>query len=192
MPRTFLAATAVLALLLLGAAPAVAEPPLRLDDQITDRAGVGLDAEVPLALDRLRADEDIQLFVVFVDSFDGASGQEWADESARLSQLGSRDMLFAVAVRDRAYGYSVDAAFPRSGSEIDRLIASDVEPRLAVDDWSGATVALADGLRGGGIGIGAIAGLVAGAALVGGGVFLLSRRRRQSGPRPAPAGEQGP
>jgi tetratricopeptide (TPR) repeat protein len=188
--RTLLAVTAALALLVLGGAgPALAEPPQRLDQQVADLVGVGVDTEVDQALEELRTADGIQLFVVYVASFDGASGQEWADQAARLSQLGSRDVLFAVAVQDRAYGYSVDSAFPRSADEIDDILAADVEPHLAAGDWSGAAVALADGLRGGRGGIGA-GTLLAAVVVLGAGAYLLLswRRRKRAAPAPAPAG----
>src|SRR5262245_247365 len=87
----------------LGLAPAgrsMAEPPVDLDaGQITDRVGA-LDAarrdDVEQALERLRDEDDVQLFVVFVDSFDGMGAQEWADETARRNGLGLNDALLAV------------------------------------------------------------------------------------------------
>jgi uncharacterized membrane protein YgcG len=57
----------VLAVLVLGAGSAAAEPPLRLDDRVTDRAGVlGTDgvAQVEAAVERLRAERGVDLFVV--------------------------------------------------------------------------------------------------------------------------------
>jgi uncharacterized membrane protein YgcG len=84
---------ALLAVLLLGGAGmALAEPPFRLADRVTDRAQVlnaGQTAQVSAAIERLRAEKGIDLFVVYVDSFDGAAPQAWADETARLSQLGT-------------------------------------------------------------------------------------------------------
>ena len=42
------------------------------------------------ALDQLWEDDETQLFVVFVSTFDGLDGQIWADQSAQQSQLGTR------------------------------------------------------------------------------------------------------
>ena len=100
-------------------------------------------------------------------------------------------MLFAVAVDDRAYHVSYDQDFPLNQQTTDTIAAKDVEPRLAADDWAGAAVGLADGLRsGGGSGSGGlvVAGVV-GLAVVGGGAYLLVRRRRRrpAAPLPAPA-----
>lgn len=169
-----------------GGGPVWAEPPLRVDDPVTDRVGAlaGDTGQVRGALDRLREANGTQLFVVYVSGFDGMGGQQWSDETARRSQLGDRDVLLAVAVGDRAYGYSVAGESPLSDSEVADLAVQEVEPRLAAGDWAGAAVAMADGLRtgggaggdgGGGLPVGA---LVVGAGIVGGGALLLWRRRR--------------
>jgi uncharacterized membrane protein YgcG len=81
---------------------------LRVVDPVTDRVGALAveGARVRQALDRLRDANRTQLFVAYVSSFDGMNGQQWSDETARRSQLGDRDVLLAVAVDDRACGYS--------------------------------------------------------------------------------------
>ncbi|HLS15433.1 MAG TPA: TPM domain-containing protein, partial [Beutenbergiaceae bacterium] len=80
-----------------GTAPAAADPPQALDDQLTDLTtdqvltdGRG---EAEEAIADLRAEADYLLFAVFVDSFDGMAFDQWADETARMSQLGDRDLL---------------------------------------------------------------------------------------------------
>jgi hypothetical protein len=137
-----------LGLLVPAAVPALAEPPFRVDDQLTDRAGVlpGDPAQVRDALAGLR-DDGTQLWVVLVPTFDGADGQQWAEQTARESQLGGNDVLFAVATDERAYGYWFDPSSDRDAADVDDVIADDVEPRLADRDWAGAVTALADGLR---------------------------------------------
>ncbi len=138
----------VLALLGLLAPPAAAVPPFDVPGQITEQAGVGLDtSRVQDALEELREANGTQLFVVFVDSFDGQVGKGWADATAEVSGLGGNDVLLAIATGDRRYGVSVDAGFELSDQEIETILTEDVEPRLADDDWTGAAVALADGLR---------------------------------------------
>jgi uncharacterized membrane protein YgcG len=119
-------------------------PRRRTGGRVGALAGEG--ARVREALERLRDANGIQLFVVYVSSFDGMNGQQWSDETARRSQLGVRDVL-AVAVDDRAYGYSVAGDFPLSDSELADLAVQEVEPRLAAGDWAGAAVAMADGLE---------------------------------------------
>jgi len=185
----------VLAVLVLGAGSAAAEPPLRLDDRVTDRAGVLAPnevAEIQEAIELLRAENDVDLFVVFVESFDGAGGEEWAHETAGLSQLGEEDALLAVAVGDRAYGLSVADGFPVDESRVDEIRTKDIEPRLSAEAWAGAAVATADGLRsGGGGGMGLGLAVVGGAVVVGAGAYALHRRRRRAG-EAAPARDLPP
>jgi TPM domain len=170
------------AVLVLGAGSALAEPPLRLADRVTDRAGVLSPekiARIQDAIEQLRAENGVDLFVVYVQSFDGAGGQEWADETARRSQLGAEDAVLAVAVGDRAYGVSVPEGFPIAESRVDEIRTEDVEPRLSAQAWDGAAIAMADGLRsgsGGGFGLGLA--VVGGAAVVAAGAYVLRRRQR--------------
>lgn len=181
---------AVLTLFLLaGAGVAAADPPQRLDSDIVDRAGVlgGNAAQVRAAADALRAEDGVQLFTVYVRSFDGADGPSWAEDSARRSQLGPRDVLLAVAVDDRAYGVSVDQGFPLDQDTLADILSRDVEPRLAAGDWPGAAVAFADALRRGGATGGAGGGgsaapwVIGGALALIGGAYAVSRRRTRKG-----------
>jgi hypothetical protein len=187
--------TAVLAplaaVVLLGAGPALAEPPFDVPEQVTDRAGVlvGDESAVEEAVADLQAEEQVQLFVVYVDSFDGVDPDAWVEETAELSGFGGNDVLFAVAVEDRLYNFYVAQDFPLSNEEIQQLIASDVEPELTAGDFDGAAVAFAEGLGsgggdGGGGGLGTVA-VVGGIAAVAGGAYLVTRsRRRPQGPPP--------
>lgn len=189
--------------LLLSAPAAVAEPPTRLADQVTDSAGVlsGDEARVRAALQELRTETGVQLFVAFVDSFDGVGAQEWADQVAQRSDLGVDDYLLAVAVEDRAYAYTFDEAAELSDDSA-RSIASDrIEPRLAASDWAGAVVAAAQGYRdelrggaGGASGSNVLWLVVTGGAVVTGaavvGSVVLGRRRRRAG-APSGAGPTG-
>lgn len=192
---TFGAVLAVVVLALLtGPGAATAEPPSRVAERVTDKAGV-LDAagatRVTEAISRLREETGVDLFVVYVASFDGSNPEKWADDAAERSQLGAEDVLLAVATRDRAYAVSVDDAISLPQSVVDeaRLAAED---RLAASDWAGAGVALADGLRTGetaGVGVGAL--VVGGFAVLGGGAYLLNRRRKaRSKPGVPPAPEE--
>ena len=177
------------ALVLLSGGPALAEEPFRIDDQVVDQAGVlGDEAEVEAALDELQTEDGTQLFVVFVDSFDGLTAGEWIRETGELSGFGGNDALLAVAVQDDNYGFTVPSTSEVSVSEADQLAGRAVEPEFAEGDWATGVVAFADILRtgeapdtdgsadsGGG---GAL--LVAGAiAVVGGGAYLVSRSRRR-------------
>ncbi|SDO85923.1 TLP18.3, Psb32 and MOLO-1 founding protein of phosphatase [Klenkia soli] len=201
LPRLLaVAALAVGPLLLAG--PAAAQEPLRLDDQITDDAGVlSADdrARVQTALDQLRADEGLQLFVVFEDTFDGTSGPDWATETAQLSGFGDGDVLLAVAVESRDYGTSIPVAVISSSDDQLSLETDQVEPHLADEDWAGAAIAMADGLSPSNTGWYVLGGAVAVAALGGGGYAVVRRRRRaaeeaeairKAGPYPDQSTEQ--
>jgi hypothetical protein len=190
--RLFAVLAPLAAVVLLGGGPALAEPPFDVPEQVTDRAGVlvGDESAVEAAVAELQAEEQLQLFVVYVDSFDGLDPREWATRTAELSGFGGNDVLFAVAVEDRLYAYNPPADSPLSEQEIEELIASDVEPELTAGDFDGAAVAFAEGLGSGGGGGGAGSGLgavavVGGIAAVAGGAYLVTRsRRRRQGPPP--------
>ncbi|GAY12457.1 hypothetical protein TOK_0853 [Pseudonocardia sp. N23] len=193
-PAALLAALVVALLATIGGV-AAAEPPLRAADRITDNAGA-LDASsrarVADSIARLRTDTGYDLFVVYVRSFDGRGGQDWARATAVQSQLGERDVLLAVATGDRAYGYDVADGFPESGSTIERILSDQVEPQLAAGDWAGAATGMADGLRAGGSsGVGTLPLVVGGAVVVGGGAWLLTRRRRAAAHADATASPEG-
>jgi uncharacterized membrane protein YgcG len=131
------------------AAPARADSPMRLDGQVTDEVGAlgGRKPEVTAALDRLRDAGGLQLFVVYVKSFDGTPAQEWADETATRSDLGRRDAVLAVATGDRAYAYAFDAAYSLTDAQLDNVAAVAIEPALRENDWAGAAIGAADGYR---------------------------------------------
>ncbi|HET6530184.1 MAG TPA: TPM domain-containing protein [Actinoplanes sp.] len=195
-----LATSWMLALLgvLLVAAPARADQPFRVPAQVTDRAGALTDrTAVDAALARLQSDTGLQLFVVFVDSFDGTPAQQWTDETAALSDLGTRDALLAVATTDRAYAYSFPADARLSDAELAEVAADDIEPALSRGDWAGAVVAGADGYRTAATATGGsrlVWVAVVFAAVIGGALLWLAVRRRRTaaaapgGPAPGPAG----
>jgi uncharacterized membrane protein YgcG len=140
-----------LALVLSAAGTASAEPPLEVAGQITDEAGLlgtGAPAAEQAVAD-LAAEDDLQLYAVFVPSFDGADPGEWAQDSAQLSDLDETDVLLAVAVGETTYeyGYWVADDFPLSEVDLDRAVTGEVEPRLTAGDRSGAVVALASQLQ---------------------------------------------
>ncbi|WP_282947927.1 TPM domain-containing protein [Cellulomonas endometrii] len=177
-----LALTAVLA----AGGPASAEPPQDLAGEVTDTAGVLRDpAAVQAALDELADTTDLQLFVTYIDSFDGADPETWAAETAELSRLGVDDLLLVVAVEDRTYQVSVDPDLPLSDAELRDVEADRIEPRLGDDDWDGAAVAAAQGYADAVrpsawprvLGIAALVALLAAAVVA---VVVVVRRRRRA------------
>jgi uncharacterized membrane protein YgcG len=166
----------------------MAEDPFRLDEQLVDEAGVvGDEAPVEDALDELQAEDGTQLFVVFVDTFEGLGAGEWMAETGNLSGLGGNDAILAVAVEDRSYAFTLPAGSELTTDEADRLAGQAVEPEFGEGDWAAGAVAFADILRtgeapgsGGSDSGGGGALLVVGAiALAGGGAYLVARSRRR-------------
>ena len=154
MPRFVRRALAVTSALLalgvvgvVGVGPAAAEEPVDVSGQITDRAdALGADRpQVQAALDRYYRDTGRQLFVVYVRTFDGLTGAEWATRTAERSGLGRTDVLLAVALESRSYGYDADSD-ELSDADLEKVDREYILPALRQDDWAGAATGAARGL----------------------------------------------
>ncbi|WP_373855267.1 TPM domain-containing protein [Gordonia desulfuricans] len=187
--------TLVLALLssvLLGsvlAGRADAQPPGRLPEPVSDPADVLTEsqrADVDAAVDRLYSDHGIQLWVVYVKSFDGMANDTWARQTAELSLLGDKDILLAIATDDREYRLTAPpnaSTADITDADLATIATDDVVPALKKADWAGAGIAAADGIAAamtpsntGWI----VAGTVGGVAVVGGGgAWMYSRRKKR-------------
>jgi uncharacterized membrane protein YgcG len=124
-----------------------AEDPIDIPGQITDEAGVlGADqTEVRQALDRFFDRTGLQLFVVFVPTFDDLTGKEWAAKTSEKSELGRADVLLVVATKDRAYGLDTENETFTAG-DLETVDQTRILPALRNDDFTGATIEAADGL----------------------------------------------
>ena len=123
------------------------DAPFNVTEQITDRAGV-LGGEVEAlqtTLDELRSEHGLQLFVVYVNGFDGASGETWTQQTFAESGMGGDDVLMAVAVQDRRYGTYTTSESGLTPEEDSAVRSQYIEPELADDDWAGAVRAAAEG-----------------------------------------------
>jgi chromosome segregation ATPase len=127
---------------------AVADPPLRLSDYVTDNANAlsasGL-TQVQSAVDDLYNTRRIRLWVVYVDSFSGQGAENWARSTKARSDISDEDAIFAVAIGDRSYAFLP----PTSGSggfDVSTLRRNEIEPALRNGDWAGAAVTAANGL----------------------------------------------
>jgi uncharacterized membrane protein YgcG len=183
---------ASLAAAVLVAPRAVADPPLRLPDYVTDKAGVltqGQRVQVETAVNDLYNSRRIRLWVVYVDDFSGQDPGSWAQTTYRTSNLGAYDAILAVATVDRAYAFEVPTTVKNvSQSQVDNLRRDEVEPALRRGDWSAAAVAAANGLNTSGstgakvslstvlVPIGVVVFLLAGLLLV----MQWRRRRRRA------------
>jgi len=185
---------AILTAFTLLAPAAVAEPPFRLPDQVTDNAGALNDrqlADVQKSVDKLYSDRHVRLWVVFVQSFAPQGAVGWAQQTQKISDLGSEDAILAVATDQRSYAFLVSpAAAGGSLTKVDNIRRDSIEPALRNKDWAGAANAAANGLAGLGKGVGAggkggggfslmplliLAGI---GLLVIGAMMLWSRKRR--------------
>jgi len=181
---------------IVGPTVAHAVPPMStLSGPITDQVGaVGSQVgAVRQALDDVAQKTDYQLFVVYVSSFDGMSGQDWANATANQAHLGTRDMLLAVAVDDRLWGLAVDSASPLSSSDQTRMENAIVD-RLRQDDFAGAAIAGANALTGTGDDSGLVVGGVVGTMVVvagglGGWAWWRNKRKAQGQAASTPADE---
>ena len=134
---------------LLSTPTAVAEPPFRVQDRVTDNAGVlsgSQEAEVNAAVDKLFKDRQIKLWVVYVKTFDGQGRQAWTEQTEKLSDFGTNDALLAVATEDRAYTFSADQSVV-SVTQRGNIEREKIEPALRSNQWAAAATGAANGLN---------------------------------------------
>ena len=145
------AALILFVVLLFGAQPAGAASPLDVSGRVTDQVRVlGADTgRVQEAMSALEARSGVRLFVVLVSTFDVKDADTWADATAKASHLGGSDMLLAMVPTDGSYQYQwwVGDEVPIADDAVQQIFGNEVEPRLDAADWSGAIVALTDGLQ---------------------------------------------
>lgn len=167
------------------AAPAAAEAPFRLPASITDHSGVGADGSAGLkkALRDIQANDNIQMWVVFVPNFDGMTGEKWAQRTHGLSGMQKSGIVFAIATDAREYGHYSSDSDARKRAE---AAAKAFEKHMAGggDDFLGGAVAAAEAAENHGeLSGGSVAGLVGTGAVaaggIGGAVYWGRRRRAQ-------------
>ncbi|MFD6446210.1 TPM domain-containing protein [Promicromonospora sp. NPDC060204] len=126
-----------------------ASPPITLTDPVTDGAGALTDTErqdVLAAVERLAAESDLRMFVVYIENFDGTDPVDWANASANQSGLGTDDLLLAIATVDHEFGLSADTNVPLTDGQlgqIDDAVASAVED----ERWAPAATDAAESVR---------------------------------------------
>ena len=199
--------------IVLMAAPvaAHAEDPVDIEAQITDQVDALGDrrSEVEAALAELDADHQLQLFVVYVDSFSGMNAEDWAAETANRNSMGLNDAVLAVATGEREFGISFDPDYPLSDEQLAEVVTTAIEPPLRENDWAGAAIGAAEGYAAvldgepvpepeitpgeadpsaGGIPWGVPVAVAAGVGAVGVYAFARARRRRQTTSAPGHPG----
>lgn len=184
------------------AAPAFAVPPVALDeDFVYDDATVdvltgGEEQAGAERLAQLAERSGIDLWVVYVDDFEGQTAQAWADDVAIENGLGVDQYLLAIAVADRQYYVSAPMDGPLSDDQL-LALEDELRPVLSADDWAGAIdtaaaeIEEARGVSDGGSGSGSFLPWLIGLLVVAGVivviVLVVRSRRKQAGPAEADA-----
>lgn len=170
-------------LFFVAASPATADKPLDVGGSITDNVDI-LGSDKPRVEEALKEFTDktgFQLFVVYVSSFEGMSGADWADQTAVKSGLGTTDILLAVATDEGRYGIAVPQEHAISDEDFTDVEVNEIRPALARHDFAGAAITAAEGYteasQNSGLPWGAI--VVAGVVIAGAGAYAIHRTRRK-------------
>jgi len=100
-------------------------PPLdSLSGQVEDLGGFITDhrADLDTAIANFDQGTGYRFYIVTVESFDGISGRDWADETAANAGLGARDILLAISPNDLDYGISPGPGVTLSRAQQDALV----------------------------------------------------------------------
>ena len=135
-------------LLLLMAPGLVAAATPQLTGQVTDQTGVlGSDTtKMQAALDVLQNGENVQLWVVFVPTTDGATAPAFARTTFEANGLGGNDMILLVAVNDHRYGWWEVQATGLPAAQIDSLLSARLDSSFKAGDYAGGVASFAAGL----------------------------------------------
>ena len=134
--------------LLVLVAPVSAQGAPHLTSQITDQAGVlgSGRASVQTALDNLLNRQNVQLWVVLVETGNGTSAPDLATQTYTDNGFGGNDMVLLVAVNDHRYGWAEDSATGLPGSQIDKLLSAQLDARFKAGDYAGGIANFANAL----------------------------------------------
>jgi serine/threonine-protein kinase len=131
------------------AAPPASAPSIQLSRYITDQSGVLTApgrAAVERALDKLYAERNVHLWVVYVNNFSGLRPIKWAEETVRANGFTDTDALLAIATDERHFSFRVPAAVtPPVNAEAIRR--DRIEPAVSRGEWARAAVTAANGLE---------------------------------------------
>ena len=204
------------ALTLLAAPSAMAQAPMDLPPKVRvedTTSSISDTARLQSAIDKLANDHNINLYVVTVDKFESPQQSDaWAKRLGQMNNMGTNDVVLAIATEDRAATLVAGGEGTLSQSQVNDIYTNKVFPQLKKSDYSAAGIAAADGiaqavsggsrgsssqasgagLAGPGTGLLVLGGV---AAVAGGSAWLLGRNRRgrggvqqPGGARPQPAG----
>jgi uncharacterized membrane protein YgcG len=104
--------------------------------------------QIEAALGNLLETHNVQLYVLFVESTDGRTVTEYADEVARQNSFGGNHALLVVALSDRtdAIWRSSPLMARLTDAELQDVLTRQVEPLLGRGDYTGAVIAAANGI----------------------------------------------
>jgi serine/threonine-protein kinase len=127
---------------------------IQLSRYVTDQAGVlaapGRVA-VERALNKLYAERNVHLWVVYVNNFSGLTSLKWADETMRANSFTKSDALLAITTDERHFSLRVPAAVTDGTSiNLPALRRDRIEPAVSRAEWPRAAIAAASGLETGG------------------------------------------
>ena len=144
------------------------------------------------ALDQLSSDDNVDLYVVYVDTFDDPSTAiDWAAQTCAAVGPGQNQMLLAIATGGRAYAVQRADNFALSdAASCSRSRPRRSSPQLRNDDWAGAAIAAANGYRDAlrRLLVGLVVGRRRASSSSAAGGYLIYRRRRRKADRCGRAG----
>ena len=104
-------------------------------------------AEAESAITTLEDEDNVQLWVLYVDTTGGQEVTDFADGVAADNGLGGNDALLVVAIDDRRDALWIgDLLTQVSDQELDLILADQVEPQLRDSEWGAAVAGAAEGL----------------------------------------------
>jgi serine/threonine-protein kinase len=126
-------------------------PSVHLSRYITDQSGVLAPpgrAAVERAIDKLSANRNVHLWVVYVNNFSGLRPFKWAGDTMRTNGFTDTDALLAIATDERHFSFRVPATIT-NGTPIDveTIRRNHIEPAVSRGEWARATVVAANGLE---------------------------------------------
>lgn len=152
LPRrmALVAAAGILSLFML-APPALADSPVQIPPGqfVVDQANVlgSGTAEVEAAVKQLKRDTGQSLYVIFVDTFSNPDNPDaWVTEVARSKNMGTSDVVLAVAVQARNARFTINdrSELHASGQDIFNQMVS---PELSDKQWAAAALGAVTGIE---------------------------------------------
>ncbi|UQX12467.1 serine/threonine-protein kinase [Candidatus Mycobacterium methanotrophicum] len=134
-----------------GAGVPAAPSSIQLTRYITDQTGVLAPAgraAVEAAINRLYAQRNVHLWVVYVNDFGGLTPLRWAEETMRANGFSNTDGLLAIATEAHRFSFRVPSDVPgATPANVEAIRRNRIEPAVRNGEWARAAVAAANGLE---------------------------------------------